>query len=39
MHLADVRPEFQITPRRGEYAVLDRADIQVNNVLFPVSLR
>lgn len=36
MHLADVRPEFQITPRRGEYAVLDRADIQVNNVLFPV---
>ena len=36
MHLADVRPEFTITPRRGEYAVLDRADIQVNNVLFPV---
>jgi len=36
MHQAGVRPEFHITPRRGEYAVLDRADIQVNNVLFPV---
>ena len=36
MHLAGVRPEFQITPRRGEYVVLDRASIQVNNVLFPV---
>lgn len=36
MHLAGVRPEFSITPRRGEYAVLDRASIQVNNVLFPV---
>jgi glycerol-3-phosphate dehydrogenase len=36
MHKAGVRPEFIITPRRGEYAVLDRADIQVNNVLFPV---
>jgi glycerol-3-phosphate dehydrogenase len=36
MHLADVRPEFVITPRRGEYAVLDRADVLVNNVLFPV---
>jgi glycerol-3-phosphate dehydrogenase len=36
MHKAGVRPEFCITPRRGEYAVLDRAEIQVNNVLFPV---
>jgi glycerol-3-phosphate dehydrogenase len=35
MHRAGVRPEFKITPRRGEYAVLDRAEIQVNNVLFP----
>ena len=36
MHLAGVRPEFKITPQRGEYAVLDRVDIQINNVLFPV---
>jgi glycerol-3-phosphate dehydrogenase len=36
MHAAGVRPEFKITPRRGEYSVLDRAEIQVNNVLFPV---
>lgn len=36
MHKAGVRPEFNITPRRGEYCVLDRAEIQVNNVLFPV---
>ena len=35
MHKAGVRPEFSITPRRGEYAVLDRAEIQINNVLFP----
>ena len=36
MHSADVRPEFCITARRGEYAVLDRAEITINNVLFPV---
>ncbi len=36
MHCAGVRPEFAISPRRGEYAVLDRAEIQINNVLFPV---
>lgn len=36
MHRAGVRPDFAITPRRGEYCVLDRADIQINNVLFPV---
>jgi glycerol-3-phosphate dehydrogenase len=35
MHKAGVRPEFCITPRRGEYCVLDRAEITVNNVLFP----
>jgi glycerol-3-phosphate dehydrogenase len=35
MHAAGVRPEFHITPRRGEYAVLDRAEITINNVLFP----
>lgn len=36
MHLAGLRPEFQITARRGEYCVLDRAEIAVRNVLFPV---
>ncbi|RPJ51409.1 MAG: FAD/NAD(P)-binding oxidoreductase, partial [Chloroflexi bacterium] len=35
MHCAGVRPEFRITPRRGEYCVLDRAEITINNVLFP----
>jgi glycerol-3-phosphate dehydrogenase len=36
MHRAGVRPEFRITPRRGEYHVLDRAEITVNSVMFPV---
>ena len=35
MHQAGVRPEFKITPRRGEYFVLDHAEININNVLFP----
>jgi glycerol-3-phosphate dehydrogenase len=36
MHAAGVRPEFTITARKGEYAILDRAEITINNVLFPV---
>lgn len=36
MHKAGVRPDFHVTPRRGEYCVLDRAEIQMNSVLFPV---
>jgi len=36
MHKAGVRPEFEITPRRGEYYILDRAEITINSVLFPV---
>jgi glycerol-3-phosphate dehydrogenase len=36
MHAAGVRPEFNITARRGEYTILDRAEITINNVLFPV---
>jgi glycerol-3-phosphate dehydrogenase len=36
MHKAGIRPEFKITPRRGEYFVMDRNGIQVHNVLFPV---
>ena len=36
MHKAGVRPDFEITPRKGEYFVLDPAEFSVNNVLFPV---
>ncbi len=36
MHQAGIRPEFEITPRRGEYYVMDRNQVQINNVLFPV---
>lgn len=36
MHKAGVRPEFRITPRRGEYFILDRNRMKVQNVLFPV---
>lgn len=36
MHKAGIRPEFKINPRKGEYYVFDRAEITINNVLFPV---
>jgi len=36
MHKAGLRPEFKITPRKGEYYVFDKAEITINNVLFPV---
>ena len=36
MHAADVRPDFKVTPRRGEYYLLDKAEIEMNNILFPV---
>jgi glycerol-3-phosphate dehydrogenase len=36
MHLAGDRPDFEIHPRRGEYYILDKADFQMNNILFPV---
>jgi glycerol-3-phosphate dehydrogenase len=39
MHKAGIRPEFKITPRKGEYYVFDSADISVNNVLFPVPTK
>jgi glycerol-3-phosphate dehydrogenase len=37
MHKAGVRPEFQITPRRGEYVILDKAEFQLTQptILFP----
>lgn len=36
MHKAGVRPEFKITPRRGEYFVMDRNQVTIKTVLFPV---
>ena len=36
MHKAGVRPEFKITPRKGEYLILDRAEFQLKSVYFPV---
>ena len=36
MHTAGVRPEFKITPRKGEYLILDRAEFQLQSVYFPV---
>jgi len=37
MHKANVRPEFKIRPRRGEYVILDKADFQLthNTIFFP----
>jgi glycerol-3-phosphate dehydrogenase len=31
-----VRPEFKITPRKGEYFIIDRMELALNTVLFPV---
>ncbi|MGC9348959.1 MAG: NAD(P)/FAD-dependent oxidoreductase [Anaerolineae bacterium] len=39
MHKAGIRPEFKITPRRGEYYVLDRNQFVLDNVLFPVPTK
>ena len=36
MHRAGVRPEFKITARKGEYFILDKADILISQVMFPV---
>jgi glycerol-3-phosphate dehydrogenase len=36
MHAASVHPDFKVTPRRGEYYLLDKAEIEMNNILFPV---
>ncbi len=36
MHKAGVRPEFVITPRKGEYFVLDSADIRTRHIYFPI---
>ena len=36
MHKADIRPDFQITPRKGEYLILDRAEFELKSVYFPI---
>ena len=36
MHKAGIRPEFRITPRKGEYLIMDRADCELRSVYFPV---
>lgn len=35
-HKAGLRPEFNITPRKGSYLVFDSAGITLDNILFPV---
>jgi glycerol-3-phosphate dehydrogenase len=35
-HKAGERLDFKVSARRGEYYVLDKSEIQVNNILFPV---
>jgi len=36
MHLAGDGLDFEIHPRKGEYYILDKTEIQLNNILFPV---
>ncbi len=36
MHKANLRPEFKITPRKGEYLIFDASKFSLNNILFPV---
>ncbi len=36
MHMAGDHPEFQITARRGEYFIFDKAKVHITNVLFPM---
>jgi glycerol-3-phosphate dehydrogenase len=36
MHMAGDRPEFKISPRKGEYFIFDPARIRLTNVLFPL---
>jgi glycerol-3-phosphate dehydrogenase len=36
MHKAGLHPEFKITPRRGEYFILDGAEMNIRSVYFPV---
>ena len=36
MHRAGLHPEFKITPRRGEYFILDGAEMAIKSVYFPI---
>ena len=39
MHMAGDRPEFRITPRRGEYAIIDSTKLRLSNVIFPIPTK
>ena len=39
MHQVGEHPEFMISPRRGEYYILDKTEIEMNNILFPVPTK
>lgn len=39
MHKAGIRPEFTITPRKGEYLILDKAEITLDKILFPLPTK
>lgn len=36
MHKAGVHHEFKINPRKGEYYILDKSEVHLKNILFPV---
>ncbi len=36
MHKAGEQPLFEITSRKGEYYILDKTEIKINTILFPV---
>ena len=38
MHKAGVHHEFKINPRKGEYYILDKSEIHLENILFPVPI-
>ncbi len=39
VHLAGEHPEFKISTRRGEYYILDKTEIEMNKILFPVPTK
>ncbi len=38
-HMAGIRPELQIIPRKGEYLIFDSTKFSMNHVLFPVPMK
>jgi glycerol-3-phosphate dehydrogenase len=39
MHLAGDRPEFRITPRKGDYVIIDSARLRFSSVVFPMPTK